>query len=141
MAVWLCGNQLYRHNINQLTMKTIIQSILFALLPWALSGQNLTGEWNGALNIQGTQLKITIHVDKPNDQYLATLDSPDQNVAGIKVTAIDFDYPNVKFEIAELGAIYEGSLTDSVITGKWEQSRTALFLVLTRREVNSNEEL
>jgi hypothetical protein len=120
-------------------MKTITQTILLMLMTAASYGQDLTGHWNGALNVQGTQLRVIIHVTKSANQYEATLDSPDQNVSGIKVTTANFSYPNVKFEISNMGVVYEGVMSDQGITGKWSQSGTSLFLVLSKPEDPSTE--
>lgn len=120
-------------------MKTLAQTILLMLMTTASYGQDLTGHWNGALNVQGTQLRVIIHVTKSAGQYEATLDSPDQNVSGIKVTTANLSYPNVKFEISNMNVIYEGIMSDKGITGKWSQSGTGLFLFLSKAEDSSNE--
>jgi len=113
-------------------MKTLAQTIFLVLMSSALYGQDLAGQWNGTLNVQGTQLKIVFHVNKTNSQYEATMDSPDQNTSSTKVTNTNFSYPNVKFEISDIGAVYEGTMSDIGITGKWVQSGTSLFLVLLK---------
>jgi hypothetical protein len=120
-------------------MKTLAQTIFLMLMTAALYGQDLTGQWNGALDVQGTKLRVNIHVTKSADRYEATLDSPDQNVSGIRVTTASLNYPNVKFEIANMGVIYEGIMADKGITGKWSQSGTGLFLFLSKAEDPSNE--
>lgn len=113
-------------------MKAFIQTTLFILISCMLNGQDFAGEWNGALNVQGNQIRIVLHVNKVNDLYEATMDSPDQNASGIKVTSVRFSYPNVTLEISSIGAIYEGVMTDEGITGKWVQSGTSLFLALLK---------
>ena len=115
-------------------MKTLAQTILLILMSSALYSQDLAGQWKGTLNVQGNQLRIVFHVNKTNSQYEATMDSPDQNASSTKVTNTNFSYPNVKFEISEIGAVYEGTMSDAGITGKWVQSGTALFLVLLKVE-------
>ena len=97
-----------------------------------LYDKDLAGQWSGTLHVQGTQLRIVFRIDKTNNQYTATMDSPDQNTSGTKVTVTNFNYPNVKLEIPSIGAVYEGTLADKDITGKWVQSGTALFLVLVK---------
>lgn len=115
-------------------MKTLAPTLLLFLMISLLHGQNLEGQWEGALSVQGKQIRLVLHVDKNNNQYSATLDSPDQNGRDIEVTNINFNYPNVKFEISSLAAMYEGTLASKDITGKWLQSGTALFLVFSRKE-------
>lgn len=111
-----------------------MQTIALMLMTCIIYGQDITGQWNGALSVQGNQIRIIFHVKKTNSQYEAILDSPDQNASGIKVTAIEFGYPNVKFEISGLDAVYEGTLSGKNISGKWVQSGTALFLALVKKE-------
>ena len=68
------------------------------------------------------------------------MDSPTQNVIGISVAITNFDYPNVKFDIPILGAVYEGIMSDKGITGKWVQAGTALFLTLSKSEGSTNKD-
>lgn len=134
------ANQLLQYklkNVNKLNpikMKTFIQIVVLALMTSMVYGQDITGQWNGALRIQGNEIRIVLHINKVSNQYEATLDSPDQNVNGIKVTTTNFSYPTVKLEISSLEATYEGTLSDKNISGKWMQSGTALFLSLIRKE-------
>jgi uncharacterized protein len=115
-------------------MKSILFVNLFALTSILCYGQSLEGQWNGALKIQGTDLRLVFHVNKTNGQYEVTIDSPDQNATGIKVTTATFNYPDVKFEISTLSATYEGTVSDNGIVGKWTQSGTAFFLALAKVE-------
>ena len=116
-----------------------MQATLFMLMTSIVYGQDIVGQWNGTLSVQGNQLRIVFHVNKANGQYEATLDTPDQNANDMEVTAASFSYPNVKFVISGLGAVYEGTLSDKSITGKWVQSGTALFLVLVKKEDSSEK--
>jgi hypothetical protein len=115
-------------------MKAFIQTIVLMLMTCIIYGQDITGQWKGALSIQGNQIRVIFHVKKTNSQYEAILDSPDQNASGVKVTATEFSYPNIKFEISGLDAVYEGILSGKNISGKWVQSGTALFLALVKKE-------
>ena len=113
-------------------MKNLIQ--IFAavmLMAFNYGSQDIKGQWNGALSIQGAEYRIVFHVTKGEKRYDATMDSPDQNASGIPVTAVSFDYPNVKFEISNIGMIYEGTLSDNLITGLWKQAGRQFPLVLT----------
>jgi hypothetical protein len=108
---------------------------IFLMLTSAhLQGQDITGNWSGTLSVQGTQLRVVFHVNKTNNQYEATFDSPDQNMTGAKVTTITVAYPNIKFEMSGIAAVYEGTMSGKGITGKWVQSGTALYLVLVKNE-------
>jgi hypothetical protein len=66
------------------------------------------------------------------------MDSPDQNVNDIVVTATNFNYPNVRFEILTIGAVYEGVMSDNRITGKWIQSGQTFPMILLKAENEFN---
>ena len=114
-------------------MKALIGSLIFVFMSLFLYAQDLTGEWSGTLQIQGTTLKVILHVSKVDGKYTTTLDSPDQNANGIKVTTTTYEQPAVTFEIPSAGAIYQGHISGNKITGKWLQSGTAFFLELVRK--------
>lgn len=113
-------------------MKSLIGSLVFVFMSSCMYAQDLTGEWSGSLQIQGTTLKAILHVSMVDGKYTATLDSPEQNANGIKVTTTTYEQPVVKFEIQSVGAIYEGVISNNRITGKWLQSGTAFFLELVK---------
>jgi hypothetical protein len=113
-------------------MKTLALMICVFLISSAFYSEDLKGDWNGTLVIPGGQLRLVFHVIKTDDGYKTTMDSPDQNVSGIPVTTTSFNNPNVKFEISNLGVVYEGTLTDKGITGKWMQSGQTLPFDLSR---------
>ncbi len=115
-------------------MKTLAQTIFLILMSCTLYCQDLAGEWSGTLNASGNQIRVVFYVNKNNTHYESKMESPSQNVSGISVATTNFDYPNVKFEIPILGAVYEGIMSDKGITGKWVQSGTALFLALSKSE-------
>ena len=54
-------------------------------------GQEITGQWNGALKVQGTQLRLVFNVTKTGNGLSSTMDSPDQGAKGIPTTTTCFD--------------------------------------------------
>lgn len=115
-------------------MKILTLAILLILTSPALYSQDITGQWSGALDVEGTQLRVIFHVIKTDNQFKATMDSPDQHVNGIPVTAINFNFPNLTFEISNIRMLYEGTLSGNRITGKWMQSGRSFVLVLSKME-------
>lgn len=118
-------------------MKKILTSVVvFFLLAAVVHGQDLKGQWNGALSVQGTELHLVFHVTKTDTAYKTTLDSPDQNARDIVVTSTSFKFPTVRFEISSIGGVFEGVMADDKlsITGKWMQSGVSLPLVLTKQK-------
>jgi len=114
-------------------MKALIESLVFVFMSLFLYAQDLTGEWSGSLQIQGTTLKVILHVSMVDGKYTTTLDSPDQNANGIKVNTTTYEQPIVTLEIQSVGAVYEGVISGNRITGKWIQSGTAFFLELVKK--------
>jgi uncharacterized protein len=120
-------------------MKTLVQMLFLVLMSAAFYDEDLAGDWNGTLNVPGAQLRLVFHVTKTDNGYKTSMDSPDQNVSGIPVTTTDFTYPNVKFQISNLGVVYEGTLSNNRITGKWMQSGQTFPLVLSKTEALPKE--
>ena len=118
-------------------MKTLFSFAVFIFISAAAFSQDLRGQWNGSLHVQGTELNLAFHVAKPDDVYKSTMDSPDQNVKDIIVTTTTFNSPNVRFEISSIGAVYEGVMSNdqATITGKWMQSGATLPLILEKNKV------
>jgi hypothetical protein len=63
------------------------------------------------------------------------MDSPNQNVSGIPVSVTNFRYPDVKLEITNLGVVYEGSLADEHLSGRWMQPGQSFPLVYQEQRV------
>ena len=72
-------------------MKKSISIILIILTALASYGQDITGQWNGVLKVQGIQLRVVFHIDELENVYSSTMDSPDQGAKGIPVTSTSFE--------------------------------------------------
>lgn len=116
-------------------MKTISIIILTLLTSFTVTAQDITGKWNGALKIQGTQLRLVFNVTKSDNGYSATMDSPDQRVADIPVTNTTFENSKIKFEIANAGIVYIGELKDSEIVGTFKQSGQEIPMNLSKKAI------
>ena len=95
---------------------------------------SLAGDWSGALDIQGIELRLVLHVKTEGGVTTATLDSLDQQAMGIPVSAIKRDGDAMTFEVAVVGGGYRGTLsadTKSVV-GTWSQNGADLPLALKR---------
>jgi len=102
--------------------KTIlILASFFTVL--SIYSQDISGKWNGLLDIQGVELRIVFNITKTDSTYSSTMDSPDQKAFGIPVSSISFKNSNLKIEITNIGVQYEGTLNkDSVFVGVFKQS-------------------
>ena len=106
--------------------------ILFCVLLNNIAFSQLAGEWKGTLEIQGAKLKIIFHIQKAEDKYSATFDSPDQNAYRLPIEEVAYDEPQVNIKMPMIGAIYNGELkSDSKkILGTFEQGGLSIPLNL-----------
>ena len=114
------------------SIKTIV--ILLAIL---LSGsfsqaQDITGQWNGVLSVSGMNLRLIFHIEKTDDGYTSTMESPDQSAVGIPVTATSFDGSTLSLNVANLGMQYEGQFNADSIVGTFKQSGMSFPLTLKK---------
>jgi pimeloyl-ACP methyl ester carboxylesterase len=114
-------------------MKKILVILLSAILSTALFGQDITGQWNGLLKVQGTQLRVVFNVSKTDAGYSATMDSPDQGAKGIPVTNTVIEGSKVKFEVASAKIEYSGEWKDDEIVGTFKQSGREIPMNLSRK--------
>ncbi|WP_297334800.1 alpha/beta fold hydrolase [Flavobacterium sp.] len=115
------------------------KQILFFLLFFtaAAFAQDVTGNWYGLVKFPGGQLRLTLHVNKAQDSYTATLDSPDQGAEGIPVSKIAFTDNTLTFTIPAIKAEYKGTYADNIITGTFTQNNFPMPLNLGREEVKT----
>lgn len=114
--------------------------ILFfvTLLAMSLAMQaQVTGSWEGELKV-GSRYSLTIvfHIDETEDGNLtATMDSPDQGVAGIPVSSVSFDtsVQLLALSVETLNINYQGKLTNDAIKGHFVQNAFPIPLTLTRQ--------
>jgi putative CocE/NonD family hydrolase len=99
--------------------------------------QDLGGEWNGYLSVQGLSLKIVLHVEESEEGLTATFDSPDQSAYGIPIDTIWFKDGNLEFRWSAGGVTYTGTLNQATaeIDGIFNQGGQKFPLVLSREEV------
>ena len=92
------------------------------------TGVELAGDWKTSLEVNGTTLRLILHVAKTGTALSATLDSLDQGAIGLKVDSIRLDGLRLHFEMNELGARYEGDWNSKAnqFEGKWEQASAVL---------------
>ncbi len=87
---------------------------------------NFSGTWNGVLNVAG-ELHLVLHITQlPDGTYSGALDSPDQNVSGIKCdTIIVTPYisgSSLTFTINKIKVSYAGEfVNDSTLSGTFTQ--------------------
>ena len=100
-----------------------------------LQAQDITGQWNGVLRIQGMNMRIVFHINQTGSGYTSTMDSPDQNATGIPVTTTTFDGSKLSLAIPTIGLLYEGEFKTDSIVGTFKQGGLALPMTLKKTPV------
>ena len=100
----------------------------------AKAATSVAGDWSGALNVGGTQLRLVVHfIKQPGGGLAGTVDSLDQGANGIPFSLVRQTGGKVHAEASVIKAVYDGTLDPAgkTITGRWTQS-IPLSLTLTR---------
>ena len=86
---------------------------LFSLLVLLSLGQpalaDLSGDWEGQLDVNGVTLPIVIHISQTQGEATGTMDSPAQGAFDIPMTKVDYGSDELMFEVANIGVHYSGS--------------------------------
>ncbi|REG92111.1 alpha/beta hydrolase family protein [Algoriphagus antarcticus] len=117
-------------------MKTISLVFLSFLLSIFSFAQDVTGKWNGALKVQGIELRLVFNVKQTESGFSATMDSPDQGAFGIPATSTSFENGTLKIAITNANIKYEGTLgDDNIIIGVFNQAGQSFPMNLSREEI------
>src|SRR5689334_23052430 len=106
-------------------MKRLLATFAFIFVTTAVClAQDITGDWNGALSVNGAELRLVLHITKnPDGTLKSTLDSVDQNAKGIPVTSTSLKDSALRLKVEAASAMYEGKLSPDAkeIAGTWTQ--------------------
>jgi len=121
-------------------MKKLIISIALVLSAFIANGQNITGKWNGLLNLRGRMLIIAFNVKQTHNGLVATMDSPNQKVFDLPTTATVFEQSKLSIKIEDAGIEYQGSLDeDNKFVGVLIQSGEVFPLDLSNSKKSKNK--
>jgi pimeloyl-ACP methyl ester carboxylesterase len=105
-----------------------------------LFGQNISGQWNGLLNIHGRELKVTFNIAKDGKGYSATMDSPYQGAKGISVKTTSFSDSILTINMEDAGMQYLADLSkENTFIGMFKQANELFPLVLSKEKINRPE--
>lgn len=114
-------------------MKITALLIFVSLFSLTIFGQNISGQWNGALKVQGIQLRLVFNITKTDDGISATMDSPDQGAKEIPTTTTSFENSILKITIENAKIEYEGALgKDNIIVGTFKQGGQSFPMNLSK---------
>ncbi len=116
-------------------MRSSLLLLCFSFFFQMTQAQDITGSWNGLLDIQGTKLRIVFNIEKDGDGYITTMDSPDQGASGIAVDETTFSDNILTIKAEKLKMIFSGdwSPEKEEISGQFMQGYISLPLTLSRK--------
>jgi len=111
-------------------------SITAVLLSFSLlQAQSIVGNWEGALDANGTELTVVFHIAKDSTgKLVGSFDSPKQMAYGLKCSNISMAGDSVLIEMKAFGAKYSGLVgaDKKTMTGNWGQGGMTLPLELVK---------
>jgi len=96
---------------------------LFLAVTYCGYAQDVAGDWHGWIEIKNdAPLRLALHI-APGPGVSATIDSMDEGGAGLAVDNLTVHGARVRFQMKNVGGIYDGTVTDdgSRISGSWTQ--------------------
>ncbi len=113
--------------------KTLFTIIFFTAAAFLKAG-DITGSWEGALEVQHNRLRIVFHIHRTDSTLTSTMDSPDQGAFGLPTSRCSFRDNKVEIVATGLGLFYRGTFQGDSITGTFNQGGIPFPLVLKRSE-------
>jgi len=106
-------------------MKPFIAIAALSLAASLAQAQDISGDWQGALNAGGQTLNLVLHLTKaPDNSLKATIDSLDQPGANdIPVASVTLKDSKLTLDVAIIHATYDAKVSSDAktITGTWSQ--------------------
>jgi len=96
--------------------------------------KDVEGSWEGALDVQGTVLRLRLKLANTESGATGTLISLDQGGGEIAISSITQAASHLQLNVGAIGATFEGDLKDGQITGMWSQGPATLPLVFKRTQ-------
>jgi len=96
----------------------------------------IEGIWLGELQMPMQSIRLVLRVERENEGFRVTADSPDQGANGIPVSSLTIDGDSVEFTIGAVGASFSGTLDGEAgtISGDFEQGNETLPLVFHKTD-------
>jgi pimeloyl-ACP methyl ester carboxylesterase len=118
-------------------LRSLLLAFFFlpAAFPLCAQTHPLEGTYSGTLQAGDAQLHLVLHLSRNSRGDLhATLDSLDQAVFAMEASSIMVTASTLKFEIASVGALFEGKVSPDhkLISGSWSQGSASLPLSFHR---------
>ena len=126
------------------TIALCIISLFFGLLPGMQASGQVTeaekmfiGNWEGALEIPGVQLRLRFTIREDSSRGLvATLASLDQGARDLPIDSVIVDGTRIRLVLPQISGSYEAELAmmNLQLQGEWEQMGRSMPLTVLRAE-------
>ncbi|MHA7060254.1 alpha/beta hydrolase family protein [Aquimarina sp. M1] len=119
-------------------MKTSIITICLFFLTLTVISQNITGIWNGAIEVDmDTKFNFIFNIQDDGKAYQTTVDIPTQRVNGIKALKTLITADSLIIDLSNVGMKYSGKLNANrtLINGKLVEGLNTFSLNLSRNSM------
>lgn len=99
-----------------------------------LAGQGIPGTWKGTLETPQGKLEVIFRINARPDGYTATMDSPNQGLKNLPMTAVTLEDGRLTVTSRQLDMVYEGIFDGDSIKGNMTQSGYRMPLDLAREK-------
>ena len=115
--------------------------VLLLAISNLINAQSVLGDWNGALEVQGMELRLIFHITEDGENLKATMDSPDQGANDIPVEKAVLNGKELTIEMPNIGMKYIATLNDdgTEIEGTFNQGPMSMPLKMTRKKIEKKE--
>jgi hypothetical protein len=98
----------------------------------AALGKDFEGTWDGALEVNGIKLRLTLKLANVDGAATGSLISLDQGNAEIPLSVIEQTNAHLKFTVPAVGGSYDGDLKEGQLAGTWTQGPGSTPLSFTK---------
>jgi hypothetical protein len=94
----------------------------------------IEGSWAGALEVNGTRLRLVLKIRRTATGWMATVDSVDQHANDIPVDAVTVTGGDLKLTLNRINGSYSGRVAGDKMTGSWTQNGQSWPLDLVKTD-------
>ncbi len=119
-------------------MKTYLITICLFFLTFTVVSQSITGDWNGAIELdKDTKFNFIFNIKEEGKAYQTTIDIPSQRVSGIKAIKTLVKSDSLIIDLSNVGMKYSGkfNVENNTIDGKMVEGLNSFSLNLSRNAI------
>ncbi len=114
----------YQKYLLKILLLTSILLFMAILIGCEKDDISIVGVWQGAIVIDEQELDISVNFKESEDGLRATIDIPQQNIKNYALENLEYDHPNISFELpSTTTGKFIGEKDGSKITGEYTQGQ------------------